>query len=105
MLEKRKKMEGSPFVLTNASDDMISKIDLNKHLTKRFNDSEGRVIAVFDDVIPKEDVDALRSYWLNYETSYLYNSYDPAKSEDHDNVNWIATVVVSIFYIVSECNI
>ena len=62
---------------------------------RRFYDSNNRVVAVFDDVVPKEILFALRKYFFQYDSSYVYNVYDPAYSEEHDNVNWVAQVPVS----------
>eukprot|EP00794_Sanderia_malayensis_P015019 gene15019-16569_t len=78
-----------PFPSTNVTDDDISKIDCSKHLTRKFTDSFGQMVAVFDNVVPEEELLALRSFFMNKNSAYTYGSYDPEKSEQHDNVNWI----------------
>ena len=91
----REQISKEPFPFSNVTDDSVYKINLTKHLTRKFYDSQNRVVAVFDDVVPKEILHALRKYFFQYDSSYVYNVYDPAYGEDHDNVNWVAQVPVS----------
>ena len=55
------------------------------------------MVAVFDGVVPKDILFALRKYFFQYDSSYVFNVYDPAYDEGHDNVNWVAQVPVSRF--------
>ena len=93
----REQISKEPFPFSNVTDNSVYDIDLANHLTKKFFDSKNRVVAVFDDVVPKEILFALRKYFFQYDSSYVYNVYDPAYSEQHDNVNWVAQVPVSHF--------
>ncbi|XP_065061624.1 uncharacterized protein LOC135688614 [Rhopilema esculentum] len=86
---KQMEMRSQPFPYLNASHEDIYKIDLSKHLTGNFTDSTGRIVAVFDNVISKDEVDTIRDYFLSSNTAYLYDSYDNKYDEDNDNVNWI----------------
>jgi len=88
----REQISKEPFPLSNITDNSVYSINLTNHLVRRFYDSNNRVVAVFDDVIPKEILFALRKYFFQYDSSYVYNVYDPAYSEEHDNVNWVAQV-------------
>ena len=83
-----------PFPLSNTTEDILPKIDLSQHLAREFYDSQNRTVSVFDDVVPKSVLFALRKYFFQYDSSYVYNVYDPAYTEDHDNVNWVAQVPV-----------
>ncbi len=87
-------MAQEPFPLTNVTDDSIYKIDLSKHVTREFHDSHNRSITVFDDVVPKKILNALRSYFFKFDSSYVYNPHDPQHGEETDNVNWVAQVKV-----------
>eukprot|EP00794_Sanderia_malayensis_P015087 gene15087-16643_t len=88
--DERNRMAKEPFPLTNMTDDSISKINFTNHLTRKFTDSHNRTIAVFDDVIPKHVLSALREYFFKYDSSYVYNPYDSDHEEQTDNVNWVA---------------
>ncbi len=46
-------------------------------------------MVVFDNVVPKEELVAVRSWFLDQNSLFSYAPYDPDKSEEHDNVNWI----------------
>ena len=91
----REQISKEPFPLSNITDNSVYSINLTNHLVRRFYDSNNRVVAVFDDVVPKKILFALRKYFFQYDSSYVYNVYDPTYSEDHDNVNWVAQVPVS----------
>ena len=91
----REQISKEPFPLSNITDNSVYSINLTNHLVRRFYDSDNRVVAVFDDVVPKNILFALRKYFFQYDSSYVYNVYDPTYSEDHDNVNWVAQVPVS----------
>ena len=89
------KQKGKEFPLSNNTSDDIYQIDLAKHLTTNFTDSTGRIVAVFDNVIPKEELDTVRGYFMKLNSAYAYDSYDTGYDEDNDNVNWIVKVNVS----------
>ena len=93
-------MRDQPFPYLNASYEDIYKIDLSKHLTSSFTDSTGRIVAVFDNVISKDEVDTIRDYFLSSNAAYLYDGYDNKYDEDNDNVNWIVKKDVSRICIV-----
>lgn len=75
----------------------ISPEDVSKHEIRRFHDSKGREIAVFDGLVDKADLDALRLFLLQYNSVYAYQPYD-GHDEEHDNVSWIAMIKVFILY-------
>lgn len=91
--EKKEKMLESkslPFPFKNS----VNKIDYDKinfadHLVGQYFDRNNNVVAFFDDIFPKEFVDAVRTYYTHYHSGLGYNPYDPASSETHDNVNWL----------------
>lgn len=85
------------FPLVNETYEDIYKINLGDHLTKNFTDNTGRIVAVFDGVVPKEELDLLRSYFMKSNSAYLYDGYDGDFTESSDNVNWIVKKFVSIF--------
>ena len=60
------------------------------------------MVAVFDGVVPKDILFALRKYFFQYDSSYVFNVYDPAYDEGHDNVNWVAQVPVSTVVLSNE---
>ena len=93
--KRREDIAKEAFPLSNNLDNSIYEIDLSKHLRKKFYDRKNRAVAVFDDVVPKDVLLALREYFFQYDSSYVYNAYDPAYDEGHDNVNWVAQVPVS----------
>ena len=84
------------FPLTNSTFDDIYQINLADHLTTNFTDSLGRMVAVFDNVVPKMEVDAVRSYFMKLNSAYMYDAYDTEFAEENDNVNWIVKVDVSL---------
>ena len=99
------------FPLVNETYEDIYKINLGDHLTKNFTDNTGRIVAVFDGVVPKEELDLLRSYFMKSNSAYLYDGYDGDFTESNDNVNWIVKKFVSIFSVFrsnfnnSECRV
>ena len=84
------------FPLSDQGD--IPVMDLSKHETRRFHDSQGREIAVFDGLVDKVDLDTLRLFLLQYNSVFAYQAYD-GQDEEHDNVSWIAMLKVFIFYL------
>lgn len=75
----------------------FSTVDVSKYESRRFHDSKGREIAVFDGLVDKADLDALRLFLLQYNSVYAYQPYD-GHDEEHDNVSWIAMIKVFILY-------
>ena len=71
----------------------IPAVDLSKYEKRRFHDSQGREIAVFDGLVDTADLDALRLFLLQYNSVFHYQGYD-GKDEEHDNVSWIAMLKV-----------
>ena len=53
-------------------------------------DSHGYEIAVFDNVMVKEDLDILREHLIKDYYSLHFQPYDTDKNEDNDNVAWIS---------------
>lgn len=70
-------------------------LDLSKYEKRRFHDSQGREIAVFDGLVDKSDLDALRLFLLHYNSVFQYQPFDGV-DEEHDNVSWIAMLKVKI---------
>ena len=70
-------------------------MNLSQHVVGKYYDDDGNVVAIFDDILPKEVLDEFRTYLTHYENGFGYNPYDPATSETHDNVNWIVQFNVS----------
>lgn len=64
----------------------------------KYYDKKGNAIGFFDDVLPKEVVDAIRSYFVRYGGGLSGNTYDEASSETHDNVAFIYTFGVRIYF-------
>ena len=67
---------GEPFAAPNPAD----------HVKFKYTSKSGRKLFVFDNVFPKDVLDHLRSFVLNYGTYY----YDDSVDEGSDNVQWIA---------------
>ena len=79
-----------PFPFTNQADRFdIESLDPSKHLLQKSYDREGNVIAFFDNVLSKELVDSIRSYYVRHGGGLSGNIYDFASSETHDNVQYI----------------
>ena len=76
----------------------IPPVDFSRYEKRRFHDSKGQEIAVFDGLVDKEDLDALRLFLLQYNSVYQYQAYD-GRDEEHDNVSWIAALKVFMFMI------
>lgn len=77
----------------------VNKIDyenfnVSEHVLGTYYDRDGNVVAFFDNVFPKEMIDAVRTYFTHFEGEFGHNEYDPATSETHDNVNWIIQLEV-----------
>lgn len=83
------------FALSDGGD--FPALDLSKYEKRRFHDSQGREIAVFDGLIDTKDLDALRLFLLQYNSAFLYHGYDTSGDEEHDNVSWIAMLKVEDF--------
>ncbi|XP_078656071.1 uncharacterized protein LOC144902473 [Branchiostoma floridae x Branchiostoma belcheri] len=107
--EYQKKVEGFkllsdenekvPFALSKGEklQKEVEDLDLDKLQTKRFYDSAGRVIAVYDGVMGETDLEALHSY-LNSMFQYLrFQPHDTGLLEDNDNVQWITMLSVDSF--------
>ena len=77
-----------PFPFTNISVEEygLDTLNVSDKLLGKYFDNAGNVIAFFDNILPKEMVDTLRTFLTKYEAPFGSNSYDPASSEDHDNV-------------------
>ncbi|XP_031560412.1 uncharacterized protein LOC116296526 [Actinia tenebrosa] len=75
----------------------LPEINFEDHLTKKIYDSKNHVVAYFDDLMPKGDLDALRLFLLHYNSAYAYQGYDESADTEHDNVSWIAPIKVSKF--------
>ena len=70
---------------------------MSEKLLGKYFDKAGNAIAFFDDILPKEMVDELRSFLTKYETGFGVNSYDVASAETNDNVALLAMFQVSEF--------
>lgn len=82
------------FAMSDEGD--IPAVDLSEYERRRFHDSQGREIAVFDGLVDTADLDALRLFLLQYNSVFRYQAYD-GKDEEHDNVSWIAMLKVGFF--------
>lgn len=82
------------FAMSDEGD--ILAVDLSEYEKRRFHDSQGREIAVFDGLVDTADLDALRLFLLQYNSVFRYQAYD-GKDEEHDNVSWIAMLKVGFF--------
>ena len=91
-LTEQHKKQGFPL----ADGAKLPKLDFAKYEIKRFHDSQGREVAVFDGLVNREDLDTLRLYLLQHNSAYRYQPYDDDAVEDHDNVSWIASLEVSL---------
>ena len=49
---------------------------------------------VLDGLMETKDLDALRSYLVQFSGGHRYQGYDTSSDEDHDNVSWITTIKV-----------
>ena len=77
----------------------VSVVDLSKFEKKRFHDSLGREIAVFDGLLNSKDLDALRLFLLQYNSAFMYQGFDTSGDEEHDNVSWIAMLKVHLSHV------
>ncbi|CAH1238435.1 Hypp5771 [Branchiostoma lanceolatum] len=91
--------EKAPFALSHGEklQKEVTDLDLDKLQTQRFYDSRGRVIAVYDDVVGEEDLEALHSYVNNMFQFLMYSPHDTGLLEDNDNVQWITALNVESF--------
>ena len=92
LIEKSEKQDASGFTLSDEGD--IPLVDFTKYETRRFHDSQGREIAVFDGLVDRSDLDALRLFLLHYNSAFAYQPFD-GMDEEHDNVSWIAMLKVN----------
>lgn len=77
----------------------VPVVDLSKFEKKRFHDSLGREIAVFDGLLDSKDLDALRLFLLQYNSAFMYQGFDISGDEEHDNVSWIAMLKVHLSHV------
>lgn len=94
LIEKSEKQNASGFALSDEGD--FPLVDVSKYETRRFHDSQGREIAVFDGLVDKSYLDALRLFLLHYNSAFAYQPFDGA-DEEHDNVSWIAMLKVNAY--------
>ncbi|KAK2547960.1 hypothetical protein P5673_031982 [Acropora cervicornis] len=94
-IENCEKQDTLGFALSDQVD--IPVVDLSKFEKKRFHDSLGREIAVFDGLLNSKDLDALRLFLLQYNSAFMYQGFDTSGDEEHDNVSWIAMLKVKDF--------
>lgn len=94
-IENCEKQNTLGFALSDQVD--IPVVDLSKFEKKRFHDSLGREIAVFDGLLDSKDLDALRLFLLQYNSAFMYQGFDTSGDEEHDNVSWIAMLKVKDF--------
>ncbi|XP_066910238.1 uncharacterized protein [Clytia hemisphaerica] len=88
--EEENEKKKLPFPFTNQVDKFdLDSIDPAKHLLYKTYDKHGNAIAFFDNVLPKELVDSIRSYYVRHGGGLSGNIYDQASSETHDNVQYI----------------
>nr|XP_039267648.1 uncharacterized protein LOC120342750 [Styela clava] len=92
--EKDEKNEFGDFKFPNKDSDR--KIDYEKHLKRKYYDSQKRGIYVFDDLYTTEELRAWRDHLLNVGRPGI-SHYDFDLLEDHDNVQWIVQYNVSQF--------
>lgn len=85
------------FALSDQGD--IPVVDFSKFEKKRFHDSHGREIAVFDGLLNSKDLDALRLFLLQYNSAFMYQGFDTSGDEEHDNVSWIAMLKVHLSHV------
>ncbi|XP_002739886.1 uncharacterized protein LOC100373740 [Saccoglossus kowalevskii] len=76
---------------------IIPKYDLDKHLTRKFYDGEGRPVAVYDDLFTKEQLDILYQFLTTVKGKLRFADTDVTLPEDGDNVNWIKMFTVDSF--------
>lgn len=94
LIKKSESQETLGFALSDEGE--IPVLDLSKYEKRRFHDSQGREIAVFDGLVDKSDLDALRLFLLHYNSVFQYQPFDGV-DEEHDNVSWIAMLKVKHF--------
>ena len=94
LIEESEKQDASGFTLSDEGD--IPLVDFSKYETRRFHDSQGREIAVFDGLVDKSYLDALRLFLLHYNSAFAYQPFD-GRDEEHDNVSWIAMLKVNTY--------
>ena len=92
LIEKSEKQDTLGFALSDEGD--IPPLNFSKYEKRRFHDSQGREIAVFDGLVDKSDLDALRLFLLHYNSVFQYQPFD-GEDEEHDNVSWIAMLKVN----------
>ena len=95
LIEKSESQNTLGFAFSDEGD--IPPVDLSKYEKRRFHDSQGREIAVFDGLVDKSDLDALRLFLLHYNSVFQYQPFDGI-DEEHDNVSWIAMLKVKNIY-------
>lgn len=69
----------------------LGDVKFEEHLTNKYFDSHGHEIAIFDDILTKNDLNVLRAHLVKDYNSFGFQPYDTDKTEDHDNVAWIST--------------
>lgn len=94
LIKKSESQETLGFALSDEGE--IPVLDLSKYEKRRFHDSQGREIAVFDGLVDQSDLDALRLFLLHYNSVFQYQPFDGV-DEEHDNVSWIAMLKVKHF--------
>lgn len=96
-IENCEKQDTLAFALSDQGD--IPIVDFSKFETRRFQDSLGREIAVFDGLLNSKDLDALRLFLLQYNSAFMHQDYDTSSDEEHDNVSWIAMLKVYLSHV------
>lgn len=64
--------------------------NLSSHLTRKYTDSAGKLVVVYDNVLSKQELGELRSYLIMFHDTYHYQIHDESLEEDSDNVQWVA---------------
>ena len=81
-----------------------SEANIGAHCTRKFYDKRGGVVAFFDNILSMDELAALRSYLMRYETAYTYNGYIQSEDDDADNVSWMMMLKVSISVLIQQCD-
>ena len=67
----------------------MTPADVNKLKKREFHDSQGRLVAIFDNILSAEDTQRLRKYLIESHSSFHYQLHDAVVEEYSDNVQWV----------------
>ncbi|XP_070561816.1 uncharacterized protein [Ptychodera flava] len=75
----------------------IPTYNMDEHVKRKFYDANGMIVAIYDDLFTKEQLDVLHAYLSSVEDNFFFGDADTEVREDSDNVAWIKAFSLDSF--------